>query len=135
MSGTPHNPTSPGKLGYDGAVLRKRLDPRCDPVRRTLGHTRRYAGRTDLARALPRGDLASTGYCLADPAKEYLVHLPEGGRVTVDFSAAVGSTAVECFDAGAGAASVGEPVAGGGERAFVSPCPHAAVLHLTVVRE
>ena len=32
----------------------------------------------------PRGDLASTGYCLANPGKEYLVYIPEGGEVTVE---------------------------------------------------
>lgn len=40
--------------------------------------------RTNLASARPDGELASTGFCLADPGREYLVYLPQGGEVTVD---------------------------------------------------
>ena len=116
---------------YDGAVLGKRFDPRWDPIRRSLGHTLRYAGRIDLAKAVPRGYLASTGYCLADPGKEYLIYLPEGGRVTVDLSAVVGPLTVEWFDPNADKTEGGEQVSGGGERTFSSPSSSDAVLYLT----
>ena len=49
----------------------------------------------NLAAMTPRSTLASSRYCLADPGKEYLVYLPDGGEVTVDLSAASGSLAVE----------------------------------------
>ncbi|MBM4083536.1 MAG: hypothetical protein FJ272_02005 [Planctomycetes bacterium] len=52
----------------------------------------------------PRNDLASTQYCLADPGKEYLVYLPEGGEVTVDLTAASRTLAVEWFNPRTGAA-------------------------------
>ena len=55
--------------------------------RRAMGHARRCAERMDLAASTPRPELASTGYCLANPGKEYLVYLPEGGDVKVDLSA------------------------------------------------
>ena len=41
--------------------------------RRAMGDTLAYANRMNLAKATPRGDLASTGYCLANPGEEYLV--------------------------------------------------------------
>jgi hypothetical protein len=46
-------------------------------ARAAMGHTRRYARRTDLAQMTPRPDLSSTGYVLADPGREYLVYQPE----------------------------------------------------------
>lgn len=41
-------------------------------VRRAMGHTLRYANRMNLKDMLPRGDLATTAYCLANPGEEYL---------------------------------------------------------------
>ncbi len=51
-----------------------------------------YAARIDLAASRPAGDLASTGYCLAVPGREYLVYLPEGGTATMDLSDVKGRT-------------------------------------------
>lgn len=48
-----------------------------DRIRTAMGKTREYAGRMDLASALPRPDLCSTGHCLANPGVEYLVYQPE----------------------------------------------------------
>ena len=61
-----------------------------EACRRAMGHARRYAERIDLAASRPAGELASTGYCLAVPGREYLVYLPDGGAATVDLSAAQG---------------------------------------------
>ena len=43
----------------------------------------------------PDNQLASTGYCLANPEREFLVYLPEGDRVDVDLSRASGRLTVE----------------------------------------
>ena len=120
---------------YDGAVLGKPFDPRGDPVRRSLGHTLRYAGRVDLARAVPRAGLASTGYCLADAGQEYLVYLPEAGRVTVDLSACSDSLKVEWFNPSDGEVRAGHIAAGGGTRVFVPPFPSDSLLYLIVRHE
>jgi hypothetical protein len=45
-------------------------------VRRNLGQTVTYARQIDLANAVPRGDLASTGFCLAKPGRQYVVYQP-----------------------------------------------------------
>lgn len=41
-----------------------------------MGDTRRYAERMNLIDMLPLGRLASTGYALASPGREYLVLQP-----------------------------------------------------------
>jgi hypothetical protein len=114
---------------YDNRVLGK-ADPKSwRPVREALGHTRRLAERLELAAMTPRGDLASTGYCLADPGQQYVVYLPEGGRVEVDLTAASGPMTVEWIDPLSGTSRPAEPIAGG-ERALQPPRDGASVLYL-----
>ena len=78
---------------YDGTILN--TDSKWETVRRALGHVRTMSERVALASMAPQGGLASTHYCLADPGKEYLVYLPDGGEVTANLTAATGTLAVE----------------------------------------
>jgi hypothetical protein len=87
----------------------------------------------DLAASRPAGDLASTGYCLAVPGREYLVYLPDGGDVTVDLSAAKGKLTVEWMHPIAGETTPGDAVEGGGRRTVKAPFAGDAVLYLRVV--
>ena len=104
-------------------------------VRRSLGETRRFAERMDLAAMTPHDDLASSRYCLADPAREYLVYLPEGGRVTVDLSNAAGTFAAEWFHPGTGETKGAGPVRGGSSAALDPPFREGdAVLYLKRTR-
>jgi len=107
-----------------------RPDPYWDTLRDALGRTRACAERMNLAAAVPHGELASTGYCLADPGREYLVYLPQGGEVTVDLSAASGSLRTEWLHPVEGTTVRAEPTAGGGRRTLRSPWPNDAVLYL-----
>lgn len=76
-----HNP-----LLYDLGIIDvpRELDPSLgvppdasyEPARRAMGETRAFAARIDLAHMVPRGDLTSTGYALADAGHEYLVLQP-----------------------------------------------------------
>lgn len=109
------------------------LDPQWDPVRLNLGYTRRYAERMDLAKAVPRDDLASTQYCLAQPGVDYLVYLPEGGEVEVDLSAAAGDFAVEWLNPETGDTSPGAAVSGGRQCAFTAPFAGDAILFIAAV--
>jgi len=106
------------------------LDPEWDPVRNSLGHTRRYAERMDLAKARPSEEIASSGYCLAVPGEEYLVYLPEGGSVTVDLSAVSGQMTVEWFDPSQGRTHGAQVAAGGDRTSFQAPFAGDAVLYL-----
>lgn len=99
-------------------------------AREAMGRTRRIAERMNLIAMTPRSDLASTGYCLADPAREYLVYLPEGGRATVDLTATTDRISVEWVDPRTGAVAAGGQVQGGSKSSFEAPGPGDRVLHL-----
>lgn len=103
-------------------------NPLWPPVRRQLGDTRLYSLRVDLNRTVPHGELASTGFCLAEPGKTYLAYLPDGGDVTLDLSAAAGQLQLEWFDVvGHEVAGTGS-VAGGSRQTLSSPCAGEVVL-------
>jgi hypothetical protein len=63
---------------YDGSVLGQ--DRSWEPIRSAMGRTRRIAEKLNLAAMTPRNELASTGYCLADPGRAYLAYQPDGGK-------------------------------------------------------
>jgi len=122
--------------GYDGSVIDSPLlpDAQAEPLRRNLGHTLRYARRMKLAAMTPQGALSSSGYCLADPGREYLVFVPGGDPVTVDLTHAAGSSlVVEWFNPADGQTSAAKPVAGGTKTSFAPPFPNEAVLYLRPV--
>jgi len=99
-------------------------------LRREMGAIRSYAERMDLNRAVPRNELSSTGYCLADPGKEYLVYQPEGGRFEVELEP--GGYACEWHEPTAGARHAGQAVkSGGGRLELVPPFDGPAVLYLS----
>jgi len=108
----------------------KMASPQFELLRRNMGYTLRYARKVNLAAMTPQGELASTGFCLAEPGKEYLVYLPEGGEVTVDLSGASGSIAVEWFDPRSGDTTQGHITSGGQKHSFQPPFDGDAVLYL-----
>ncbi len=117
---------------YDGSILGERFDSRFESLRRNLGHALRYAHRVDLAKMTPHSELASTEFCLANPGKEYLVYLPDGGEVTVDLSAASGPMAVEWLNPRSGGTTQGPSVSGGRKLPFKAPFDGDAALYLRV---
>ena len=125
--------------GYDGAgygVGGEGFDfsnPTWVSLRANLGYTRYYAGRIDLANMTPRGDLATSGYCLAKPTPSgaaYLVYLPAGGSVQVNLSAAAGTLTVEWFRPSNGSIVQGSNTTGGATRSFQAPFSGDAVLYI-----
>ena len=117
---------------YDGVVLGERFDPKWEPIRRSMGYTRRYAERMNLAAMQPRDGLASTKYCLANPGAEYLVYKPASDKkasITVKLKA--GTYEYEWFDPGRGkVVSTGTIRANGGEQALQAPLKGDAVLYI-----
>jgi hypothetical protein len=112
-------------------------------IRRSMGYTRRYAQKVNLVAMVPRGDLASSGYCLANPGVEYLVYLPatkvRAGsllsgwfkeKVTVDLSAIHGKATVEWFIPTTEKILVRGAIIGGSKREFTAPTGGDAVLYL-----
>jgi collagenase-like protein with putative collagen-binding domain/uncharacterized protein DUF6298/Big-like domain-containing protein len=108
-------------------------DPGWELVRTNLGYTLTYATRLNLVAMQPRGDLASTGYCLANAVAQgaaYLVYLPTGGTVTVDLSAASGSLTIEWFDPSTGQTTAGGTTPAGAVLPFTAPMSGDAVLYI-----
>jgi hypothetical protein len=68
-----------------------------EAARYAMGDTRRYAERMGLVDMVPRGDLASTGFALANPGREYLVLQPDGSAAEFTLRLAPGTYAVEWF--------------------------------------
>jgi hypothetical protein len=59
--------------------------------RNSMGYAAKYSQLVDLSSMSPSSEVCSSGYCLINPGREYLVYLPAGGTVRVDLSAASGS--------------------------------------------
>ena len=99
-------------------------------VRQQLGYTRSYAERINLARMVPRKDLSSTRYALANPGSEYLVYQPKSNRpFTVNL--APGAYSYEWFNPTTGTvAEAGIITSGGGNHSFNAPFSGDAVLYL-----
>jgi hypothetical protein len=105
-------------------------DPKWEAIRRNMGYARSYAMRMNLAKAVPRGDLASSGYCLAAVGSEYLVFLPGGGDVRVDLSGGTGTLTVEWFDPSEGQTADGGVVTAGQTVALNAPFGGPAVAYI-----
>jgi len=116
--------------GFPNRDLNRRDDPTWEPVRSALGFTRQYADRIDLASIIPNNELAGTGYCLANPEREFLVYLPEGDRVEVDLSRVAGRLTVEWTHPEDGTITTGGTVEGGKRETLAVPFVGAAVLYL-----
>ena len=102
-------------------------------LRKNLGYILRYAGRMNLVAMTPRGDLSTTGYCLANPAPhgaEYIVYFQFGGTQTVNLSSTADSLVAEWFNTADGSTTAGGVVAGGATRSFTPPFNGDAVLYL-----
>ena len=99
-------------------------------TRRAMGQTRAFSERLNLARALPAGDLASTGFCLANPGAEYLVYQPKAGE-SFTVKLPEGTFHYEWMDLTKGTpAKSGEIKSDGAATSFRPPSPGDAVLHL-----
>jgi len=103
-------------------------EPNLD-LRREMGVIRSYAERVDLNRTLPRNDLCSTGYCLAQPGRACIAFQPEAGPFTVTVEP--GRYAMEWHFVDTGDTAAAAPAdLPGGTAAFEAPRAEAAALML-----
>lgn len=108
-------------------------DPYWETIRMAMGRARRYAQKIDLAAATPCNDLSSTGYCLANPGKEYLVYNPgnPGDPTSFTVSLVGGTYHFEWFNPTTGAvADTGSFTTADGRRSFAAPFDGDALLYL-----
>jgi hypothetical protein len=76
------------------------IDGHWDPVRNAMGFTLQWARQVNLAAMVPKVELASTSYCLAEVGREYLIYQPEGGRFNAHLES--GSYEARWYDCAAG---------------------------------
>lgn len=122
--------------GYDGAAIGvgasdySASNSVWEAIRKNFGYARNFSLRMNMAAAVPRGDLSSTGYCLAVVGSEYLVFLPSGGSANVNLSGVGGSRTVEWLNIGTGKTTIGTSVNGGGTVRITAPFSGAAVAYI-----
>jgi hypothetical protein len=109
-----------------------------------MGHTRTYSTKINLAAMSPRPDLASTGYCLAQPGRQYLIYVPLSNngsvfdlfngkeKVTVDLPPSSETLHIEWFNPKTGETIAAGTTRGGGRQTFTAPFRGDAVLYLTI---
>jgi hypothetical protein len=146
----------------DALTGKKQDPPEADQARRAMGDTRSYAERIDLATMIPRAELCSSGFCLANPGIEYLVYAPFGSHwlepyfrflpshrfrswikslhlfrrtVVVDIGATPKTVIVEWFNPITRQAAAAGTRDGSGKQDFTAPFSGDAVLYLTAARD
>jgi hypothetical protein len=102
---------------YDGRVLGK-VRPQDDAPRRAMGQALTLSRRINLAGSMPRNELSSTGYGLAEPGVSYVVFAPEGGEFEVDLTLAKAAFIAEWHEVATGKITSTGTVTGGAKRAF-----------------
>ena len=73
-------------------------DPGRVQARRAMAQTLRWSKRIGLARMRPSTMDCSTGFCLVNPGREYLVYQPGGGTFRVNLKTTQRTFALEWFD-------------------------------------
>ena len=124
-----HRGNHPIVLDWD---LTERKDDQWEPIRRAMGVSRAVSERVDLAAMVPAGELASSGYCLAQRGVAYLVYLPDGGKVEVDLAGSPGNYDAEWIDPESGKTVAREKAAGGASVLMDPPFEGSALVYLKV---
>jgi len=104
--------------------------PGAEQIRKAMGVTLRVAQKLDLARMLPLPQLASSGYCLSEPGRQYVVYVPEGAQVEVDLRAGQGRLQCRWVHPIDGSMTEAPPVAAGSWQKFEVPPDGKRVLLL-----
>jgi hypothetical protein len=104
--------------------------PAWDLVRKNMGYTRNFANKLHLGELVPRPDLASSGFCMAEEGRNYLVYAPGGKNVAVNLSGASGVLHLEWFDPRMDETESGISTTGGGTRSFRPPFADDAILYI-----
>ncbi len=117
-----------GTVGWDG---RKEEDiPGSESIRKAMGVTRRLALKCSLAELTPVPELASSGYCLANPSWELIVYVPAGGEVRVNLQEMKGTARVHWIHPIDGLTQEGGVVKGGDWRPLTVPWDGAGVAYV-----
>lgn len=135
-----------GPGGKDRPVWSEPDRPGLSETRSAMGQTLRYAKRINLQKMVPRPELSSTQYCLADAGSEYLIYLPITGvrrrekilqqigilnrKIWVDLYGVSETFRIEWFNPETDEVIDGGVVDGGATHYFISPFSGDAILYL-----
>jgi hypothetical protein len=105
-----------------------------EQARRAMAQTLRYSRRIGLARMQPSRRDCSTGFCLVNPGREYLVYQPRGGTFRVNLQTTARTFSVEWFDPIRNQTVAGGRVRGSRGTELRPPFSGEAVAYLRAVR-
>lgn len=71
-------------VSQEGISKDTRDYPDWDLIRKNIGYTLAFAQRINLNKMVPRSELSTTNYCLADEGHEYLIYFPQPVHATID---------------------------------------------------
>ena len=109
----------------------KNPDPKHDPARRSMGLARELSERLDLVSMTPQSDLTSSGYCLANPGREYLVYQPRESHKKITLKLKPGKYSVEWINPSNGKRlELQDHQSKISENVFMPPFNGSAILHL-----
>jgi hypothetical protein len=115
---------------YEKSALVERIPENAEDVRRNMGETRRFAETMNLVAMTPHPELASTGYCLANPGAEYLVYQPKANEAFF-VKLKPGTYRYQWFDPAKDPGPGRGPIfSSGGTQRFKAPFDADAVLYL-----
>lgn len=116
---------------YDSGATWGGTQGQFDSARRAMGLTLKVANQINLVSMIPHNELSSTAYCLANPGNAYLVYLPDGDKVTVDLSNAVGKLNVQWLKPAEETIIKGRKIIGGKKQELNAPFSGDAILYIT----
>lgn len=120
---------------YQGKHITKRWENMPNKIRKNMGYARFYAERMNLADMIPREDLSSSEYCLADYGHEYLIYIPNQKEVVVDLGENEGDFSIELFDPYSGNCKYDKVNSVKNRRKFINPYRNGAVLYIVLERK
>jgi hypothetical protein len=122
-------------FGFDSKCRMAARSAERDETYRQIGYAARYLHQSGVPfwRMGPDSRLSSTGICLAEPGRNYLVYAPGGGKFTVDLSAGAGEEfAVQWFNPRNGKAEHGKGIVATSRTSFHCPDGQDWVLWLSL---
>ena len=100
-------------------------------IRQNMGFAKAYSQQINLNKVSPMPDLASSGYCLAETNKSYLVWVDAGKYLTLNLRNTNGTFKAEWFNPKTQKTSIIEPIKGGDFVVLKAPFESDAVLFLS----
>lgn len=100
--------------------------------RKAMKNTAILASTLDLAVMKPNAEISSSGFCLANPGKEYIIYV-KGAQATVDLTGTTGNFTVDWIHPTEGPITKGKDIKGGSKETLSTPLNEDAIAHLKLV--